>query len=191
MKPKAEIFFDAITLLREDIVDEAQDYRFRKKSAVWKKFGSLAACLVLIASISLLMLPRGCGSSGNADMNSSGAPMAPADSYTPADEPMPEAPASGDPAPEPSDTPAGGYGHHEQAKFTAVVIEIDESSILVEPLEGEHLRDSYGQIVVVTRDLELPELAVGVEICITFDGWIAESDPPVITGTEAVELLGK
>ena len=88
MRPKAEIFFDAITLLREDIVEEAQDYRFRKKTAVWKKFGSLAACLVLIASISLLMLPRGCGSSGgNADMNSSGAPMAPSDSCAPADAP--------------------------------------------------------------------------------------------------------
>lgn len=181
MKPKTEIFFDAITLLREDIVEEAQDYRFRKKQAVWKKFGSLAACLVLIASISLLMLPRGCGSSGgNADMNSSGAPMAPA-----------EEPASGDPAPEPGDTPLGGYGHREQTEFTAVVIVIDESSILVEPLEGEHLRDSYGQVVVVTRDLELPELAVGDEIRITFDGWIAESDPAVITGTEAVELLEK
>lgn len=187
MRPKAEIFFDAITLLREDIVEEAQDYRFRKKQAVWKKFGSLAACLVLLASISLLMLPRGCGSSGgNADMNSSGTPMAPADSCAPAD-----APASGDPAPEPGDTPMGGYGHWEQAEFTAVVTEIDEGSILVEPLAGEHLRDSYDQIVVVTRDLEFLELAVGDEIRITFDGWIAESDPAVITGTEAVELLEK
>ena len=34
MRPKAEIFFDAITQLREDIVEEAQDYRFRKKQAV-------------------------------------------------------------------------------------------------------------------------------------------------------------
>ena len=196
MKPKAEIFFDAITLLREDIVEEAQDYRFRKKPAVWKKFGSLAACLVLIASISLLMLPRGCGNSGgNADMNSSGAPMASADSCAPADEPMAGDPVSGDPAPEPSEAPAGAggpeYGHGEQVQFTAIVIEIDESSILVEPLEGERLRDSYGQIVVVTRELELPELAVGDEVRITFDGWIAESEPAAITGTEAVELLEK
>ena len=192
MKPKAEIFFDAITLLREDIVEEAQDYRFRKKPAVWKKFGSLAACLVLIASISLLMLPRGCGNSGgNADMNSSGAPMASADSCAPADEPMAGEPVSGDPAPEPGEAPVGGYGHREQTEFTAVVIEIDESTILVEPLEGEHLRDSYGQIVVVTRELELPELAVGDEVRITFDGWIAESEPAAITGTEAVELLEK
>ena len=195
MKPKTEIFFDAITLLREDIVEEAQDYRFRKKPAVWKKFGSLAACLVLIASISLLMLPRGCGSSGgNADMNNSSAPMAPADSSgAPAGEPETGAPVSGDPAPEPSEAPAGGpeYGHEEQVQFTAVVIEINESSVLVEPLEGEQLRDSYGQIVVVARELELPELAVGDEIRITFDGWIAESEPAVITGAEAVELLEK
>ena len=194
MKPKAEIFFDAITLLREDIVEAAQDYRFRKKPAVWKKFGSLAACLVLIASISLLMLPRGCGSSGgNADMNNSSAPMAPADSCAPADEPAAGAPASGDPAPEPSEAPAGDpeHGQAERVQFTAVEIEIGESSILVEPLEGERLRDSYGQIVVVTKELELPELAAGDEVRITFDGWIAESEPAAITGTVAVELLEK
>ena len=187
MNPKAEKFFDAITLLREDIVEEAQDYCFHKKPAVWKKLGSLAACLMLIASISLLMLPRGCGSSGgNADMNTSGAPMAPADSCAPADEP-----ASGDTAPEEGDVPMGGYGEREQAEFTAVVIEINEASVLVEPLEGEYLRDSYGQIVVITRGLELPELTAGDEIRITFDGWVAESDPAVITGTEFVELLEK
>ena len=45
MNPKADVFFDAITHLREEIVEEAQDYRFRKETAVWKKLGSLAACL--------------------------------------------------------------------------------------------------------------------------------------------------
>ena len=187
MNPKAEIFFDAITLLREDIVEEAQDYRFRRKQSGWKKLGSLAACLVLIASLSLLMLPRGCGGSAPADKNSSGAPpIQNADTCAPADEP-----ASGEPMPEPGeapDTPDGGYGHIEAVQFTAVVIEIDDSSILVEPLEGEHLR---GQIVVVTRNLELPELAVGDEVRITYDGWIAESDPASISGASAIERLEK
>lgn len=192
MNPKAEKFFDAITLLREDIVEEAQDYRFRKKQSGWKKLGSLAACLVLIASLSLLMLPRGCGGSAPADKNSSGAPpMQSTDACAPADEP-----ASGEPMPAPGespDTPEGGqdYGSVETVQFTAVVIEMDDSSILVEPLEGEHLRDSYDQIVVVTRNLELPELAVGDEVRITCDGWIAESDPASISGATAIERLEK
>ena len=46
MNRKADKFFDAITLLPEDIVEEAQDYRFRKRPAVWRKIGSLAACQI-------------------------------------------------------------------------------------------------------------------------------------------------
>ncbi len=194
MNPKAEIFFDAITLLREDIVEEAQDYRFRKKQSGWKTFGSLAACLVLIVSLSLLVLPmRGCGGSApSMDMNSSGAPpMQSADACAPADEP-----ASSEPMPEPGeapDTPEGGYGFVGvgPVQFTAAVIEIDDYSILVEPLEDEHLQNSYGRIVVVTRDLELPELAVGDEVRITYDGWIAESDPASISGATAIERIEK
>lgn len=188
MNPKAEIFFDAVTLLREDIVEEAQDYRFRKKQAGWKKAGSLAACLVLIASISLLMLPRGCGGSApSADWNTSGAPMLGADSCAPAD-----TPASSEPMPEPSEAPAspeGGYGQTETVQFSAVVVEMDDCSILVEPLEGERLRLSYDRIVVVTKNLELPELAVGDEVRITYDGWIQESEPAGITGATAVERI--
>ena len=62
MNRKAEIFFDAITLLPEDMIEEAQEYRFRKSRASWKRFASLAACLMLVASLSLLAaLPKGCG----------------------------------------------------------------------------------------------------------------------------------
>ena len=43
MNPKTDIFFDAITLLPEDVVEEAQNFRFRRKSSSWKKVGSLAA----------------------------------------------------------------------------------------------------------------------------------------------------
>lgn len=190
MNPKAEKFFDAITLLREDIVEEAQDYRFRRRRAVWIRFGSLAACLVLIASISLLVLPvRGCGGSApKGGMDSNGAPpMQSTDSCAPADEP-----ASCDPAPDPEEAPADGiYGGAEQTWFTAAVLEISDGAILVEPMEDGQLQNSYGQIVVDTSGLELPELAVGDEVCITYDGWIAESDPAVITGATGIELLGE
>lgn len=184
MNPKAEIFFDAITLLEEDLVEEAQDYRFRKKRTVWKKLGSLAACLMLIASISLLALPRGCGGSAP-KMNNSSAPAEAPDQNAPVSG-EPAAPA---PADAPSDAPEDGYEQTETVQFTAVVLEIEDNSILVEPLEGERIRRSYDQIVVVTRNLELPELAVGDEIRVAYNGWVAESDPPVIIGASAIELL--
>ena len=57
MNRKAEIFFDAITLLPEDMIEEAQEYRLRKNRTSWKRFASLAACLMLVASLSLLF-PR-------------------------------------------------------------------------------------------------------------------------------------
>ena len=71
MSQKSEKFFDAITHIREDLIEEAQNHKFRKKTAAWKKFGSLAASIVLIVSIGFLAaVPRGCGS-GGADSNSS------------------------------------------------------------------------------------------------------------------------
>ncbi|MDE7220420.1 MAG: hypothetical protein K2O45_12500 [Oscillospiraceae bacterium] len=181
MKPKAEIFFDAITLLPEDVVEEAQEYRFRKKPTVWKKVGSLAACLMLVVSLSLLMLPRGCGSSGgNADISTdmNGAPMPPStDSCAPADSEV-----SGDSAPEPGDAPVGSiYDGADQAQFTAKVIEIYEDSILVE--------DEEGRTIVSTAGLELPELAVGDRVCVTFSGDVITSDPAVILGTQSIEKL--
>ena len=66
MNQKAEKFFDAITLLREDLVEEAQNYVFRKKRSGWKTLGSLAACMALVASLGLLAaMPRGCGAANN------------------------------------------------------------------------------------------------------------------------------
>lgn len=182
MRDKAEIFFDAITLLPEDIVEEAQEYRFRKKQAGWKKVGSLAACLALIASISLLALPRGCGAAApGADMNSAVS----TDSCAPADsEPMPE-PGAAPGAPE-----AGyDYGLAETAQFSAVVLEIDGGSLLVEPLEGEQIRSSHDRIAVYTGALALPELAAGDEVRIVYDGQIQTGDPAGITGVTAVERL--
>ena len=36
MSRKSEKFFDAVTHLREDLIEEAQNYKFHKKTAVWK-----------------------------------------------------------------------------------------------------------------------------------------------------------
>lgn len=183
MNRKADKFFDAITLLPEDIVEEAQDYRFRKRPAVWRKIGSLAACLALVASISLLALPRGCG----AGAPDNGSPPL-ADGCAPADMPVysgtePEAPA-GEVEKDPGDDLLGGT---RQSQFEAVVIETGDGSILVESVEGEDRAGS--RIRVKTAGLELPELAAGDRVRITYSGWIRDTNPAGIDGTTAIERI--
>lgn len=179
MNPKTDIFFDAITLLPEDLVEEAQEHRFRKRPAVWKKLGSLAACLVLIASVSLLMLPRGCGGSGG-----SSAPQISTDNCAPAEPPA----ASGDTAPAvpepdaPAGTPEEGCEPPEERQLLAVVLEIHEDSLLVES-EGE-------QLTVSTAGLTLPELTEGDTVQITYTGPVSTAPPAGIQGTVSIEKIG-
>ncbi len=186
MNPKADIFFDAISHLREDIVEEAQDYRFRKKPAVWKKAGSLAACLCLIASLSLLMLPRGCGSAGgSAGMNTSGAPPQTSDSSAPADAPTYSGnPAESAPMPEPEEPaapPEDGDGQIGGLQLLAVILEIREDSLLVES-GGE-------QYAVFTAGLELPELTEGDTVRITCSGSLLTASPAGIPDPVSIEKI--
>ncbi len=189
MNPKREIFFDAITCLPEEIVEEAQGYVFRTSRAAWKKAGSLAACMVLAVSLAFLAaVPRGCG--GSAPGLNSSAPAsgesAPSDGAMPDyDLPFPgEAPQK----------PEGVYDGAEtgMVQFNAKVLEILDAgtkpSILVEPLEGEDERNSADRIVV-SADGEIPSLAVGDLVRITYDGTIMESYPARISGAQAVEKI--
>ena len=51
----AEKLFDAITEVREELIDEALDYRFvRKKAIHWQRYAALAACLALVVCIGYL-----------------------------------------------------------------------------------------------------------------------------------------
>lgn len=188
MNPKAEVFFDAVTLLPEELVEEAQAYAFRKNRNAWKKVGSLAACMALVVSLGLLAaLPRGCGGSAPAG---NGAPpascdMAPEDGAelegcTPQEPDAPQTPE------------AGASGGAETFCFTARVVEVldagNRASVLVEPLEGEAERNSADRIVV-TVDGGMPELSEGDLVRITYDGTIQESYPAGITGAVSVEKL--
>lgn len=169
MNRKAELFFDAITLLPEDLVEEAQDYAFRKSPARWRKFASLAACLMLVASLGLLAaLPKGCGGAAPAPecSNSSGPP-------------------SGECAPQaPADTPADTEAAFQ---FTAIVLEVRERGIVVTPAGY----DSEYEIEVSTAGLDVPELETGDWVSITYDGMIQETYPARIAGASAVEKLEK
>ena len=51
----AEKLFDAITEIREDLIDEALDYRFARRKAIhWQRYAALAACLALVVCIGYL-----------------------------------------------------------------------------------------------------------------------------------------
>ena len=123
---KEEVFFDAITNLREDLVEAAQNYAFRRRVR-WERWAGLAACLALAAFLSLpFVLPSG-GSGG--DPNGAADQAAP---MTPEAAPPAEAPAgdsgevSGEPAPGASEGAA-------LLRFEATVLEVRENTLLVEP----------------------------------------------------------
>lgn len=177
MNPKAEIFFDAITALPEDLVEEAQEHTFRKSRTPWVKFGSLAACLLLVVSLGVLAaVPRGCGGGAPAPENSSGASSA--DTCEPA-----EAPGAPNDVPQAPEDDGG-----EAFRFTAKVVEVMDALVLVEPLEGEEERNSADRITVAVNG-EIPALKAGDLVEITYDGLIQESYPAHIPGASAIEKL--
>ena len=155
MNRKAEKFFDAITLLREDLVEEAQNYVFRRKRSAWKSFGSLAACIALVASLGMLaILPRGCGaggmdSSSSGSMNNNSAPPASSEPAAPPPDANGDIPYGDGAADDwnssaaPSDPPGAdvppNVGMGGPAQFNAQVLEILEDEVLVELLPDEVL----------------------------------------------------
>lgn len=169
MNRRAEIFFDAVTLLREDLIEDAQNYVFRRRRSGWKKFGSLAACVMLVLSLGLVaVMPRGCGGAAPSapDMNSSGAaPEAPAE--------MPPG-ASGDTGsmdgstPDTAPRPPQGEGQPDYGmgdgpvQFFAQVLEVREDGLLAELLPEESGLFGTDRVRVRTAGLDgLPELQPG------------------------------
>lgn len=176
---KEEIFFDAITNIREDLVEAAQDYAFRRRVR-WERWAGLAACLALAAFLSLpFLLPSG---------GSGGAPNSAADQAAPsAPEAVPpaEAPAgdSGD-AGEVSGEPAPGASEGAALlRFNATVLEVRENGLLVEP------DPDAGIAVRVEVPLDgvanLPALAVGDRITITAAA-VQETEPARLTGVTEI-----
>ena len=69
---RADIWFDAITNIREELVEEALSHRFRRRIP-WGKYMGLAACLVLVVCVGWFgLLIAGGGMGGGSDfMNGS------------------------------------------------------------------------------------------------------------------------
>ena len=69
-----ENIYDGITGIREDIVQKAENYQFKKKDKkasgrkAWMKWGAMAACACLVVGVGAFMLDRG----GDQEANSGG-----------------------------------------------------------------------------------------------------------------------
>ena len=191
MNPKAEKFFDAITLLREDLVEDAQNYVFRKKVRVWKKIGSLAACMALVASLGLLAaLPKGCGSSGGTDMITNEAPPpAPAEMPPSSSEPSSDgtAGANTDTIPRPPE----GEEQPEMGgpvRFSGQVLEVLEDELLVEPFDT--LSGNPSMVHIPTAGMEnLPEFYPGGVVMVTCRQFVFVYDAAVAVGVTELDLV--
>lgn len=54
---KSEKLYDGITEIREDLIEQAENYQFRKKDGrTWVKWGAVAACLCLVVGLAIPML---------------------------------------------------------------------------------------------------------------------------------------
>ena len=182
---QAEIFFDAVTNIREELVEEALGHRFRRR-VPWGRYAGLAACLALVVCagwFGLLIAGGGMGGNSGADNGfSSGSSEVSGDTA-----PAPQSPEGSGETAIPGDSPE--LGGQVRETFRAKVLEVHEDYLLVEPLEGEAVRNSADRIVVSTKDLEdLPDLEAGDAVEIAFDGSIMESYPAQLGEVYSVEL---
>ena len=199
MNRKAEIFFDAITHLREDLVEEAQSYVFRRKRSGWRTFGSLAACIVLVMSLGVrAAMPRGCGA-GGADSSVSGAtmntspPPASTDASSPEDMPpdgswKTDKPSGSTSDPAPGDEPTAPSTEPEQLRFTASVVGILEDALLAEP--HNDLPVDADRVLIPLDGLEgLPEFYPGGIVDVTCGAVRLEDGEAVAEDVTALWLL--
>ena len=170
MRP-ADVFFDAITQIREELVEEAQQYVFRRRIS-WRQYaGAAAACLALALGLSLLIRSGGAGGMGGSSGGSdSGDGMA---------DGMED---SCDIAPEPSEPLPS------ERSFTADVLEIlDGGSLLVVPQPGSGVWSVADRVTVPVGDLtELPDVQPGDRILVVYSG---EAGADFVEGVTEIRLL--
>ena len=70
------------------------------------------------------------------------------------------------------------------SSFKAFVLEINENSVLVEPVKGESERQSSDKISFSIANLEKIDVKVGSTVIITYNGEIMESYPAQIVATK-------
>ena len=188
MRPE-ERLFDAITGIDEELVESAQTYVFHKQTRTWQRAASLAACLLIVASIGFGMLQlAGIGGMGGSDSaaNSNGAaPESGSDAGVADDSLVGSA----------GDTTTGASpddgGQTAVTSFTATVLEAGDGYLLVEPVEGDAMLATADRILVSVSGLTLPDgVAEGAVVAITFDGFVRESYPAQISGVTEIVPVG-
>ena len=189
MRPE-ERLFDAITGIDEELVESAQTYVFHKKPRTWQRAASLAACLLIVASIGFGILQMasigGMGGSDSAANSNGAAPESGSDGVT--DDAL-----TGDAG---SDTTTGDSagdedgGQTAETVFTATVLELGDGYLLVEPVAGDEMLATADRIRVSLDGAVLPDgVAEGAVVEITFDGLIRESYPAQISGVTEILLI--
>lgn len=197
---KAEIFFDAITGVRPELVEEALDYRFTQRSRSGRRYVQAAACLALVALVGLAALRTGIVSGGSSADNAA-CDMSTDTSSSPQE--SESSTAFGD-APDSSSASDSGEAllpdtdskaesgvsipGESVARFTATVLEVHETYLLVEPEAGESIRASADRVEVPLTGLEdLWDIQTGERVAVTWAGMLLETYPAQLS--QVLELV--
>ena len=160
MRPEEKLF-DAITGIDEGLVDSAQSYVFHKQPRTWQRIASLAACLLIVASIGFGMLQlAGIGGMGGSNTAADAGNAAPPENNVTTDN---------------GATGSGGA--------------TGDGYLLVEPVEGDPMLATADQIQVPVDGVELPDgVTTGTVLTITFSGGVMESYPAQIADVISIVL---
>ena len=185
MRPEEKLF-DAVTGIDEEIVDSAQTYVFRKQTRPWQRAASLAACLLIVASIGFGILQMASiGGMGGSDSAANGSA---ADNSVTSDAAPEDGLSDSAGLDDADDQESAG----EPVTFTATVLEVGDGYLLAEPVEGDAMLATADRILVSVGDAALPDgLAAGAVVEITFDGMVRESYPAQISGVTEIRLAGE
>lgn len=85
-----------------------------------------------------------------------------------------------------------GNDEEQVMQFVATVLEIDDTSILVEPVEGEDILRSADRVSVGTGNLDpedVPEMEVGDTVRIFYAGGVMESYPAQLEDVQIIEMV--
>lgn len=77
---------------------------------------------------------------------------------------------------------------NKKITFNATVLEVNETSILVEPIEGSNELKSSDKIVVSTTGLDTAGITAGSKVKITYNGYILESYPAQLGEVYDIEI---
>ena len=167
---RPDVVFDAVTNIREELIEEAQQYVFRRRIS-WRRYtGAAAACLALVLGLSMLFRFGGAGG---------GAPAGPSgDSGGESG-----IAAGGDPA-EPGACPPGAA----EASFTADVLEVlEDGTLIVVPQPGSGIWSVVDRVRVPTAGVpDLPDVQPGNQILVVYTG---EAGSDFVEGVVEIRII--